>query len=128
MHGGTTICLSVHAKYAATCCTICLMEIRLITLIHEVDKVRPSQLTTVYKMLNSFLWYTNQSVLFLSDQPERGVIVPRSKNHIKSKDKNSPIAVLHARFSMKLSCKGAQKQLVYTFNYVNLLLLANSPY
>ena len=57
MHGGTTICLSVHAKCAATCCTKlrCLMEIRLITIIHEVDNVRPSQLTTAYKMLNSFL-------------------------------------------------------------------------
>ena len=84
------------------------MEIRLIILIHEVDNVRPSQLTTAYKMLNSFIWYMNRSALFLSDQTERGVIVPRSKDHIKSKDKKSPIAALNARFSMKLSRKGAQ--------------------
>ena len=91
MQRKTTICLWVHVKYAATGYTksICLTQLRLITTIREVDNVRPFQLRTTYKMINKFLWYMNQSALFLSHQTQRRAIVPRPKHHIKSDEKKS---------------------------------------
>ena len=37
----------------------------------------------------------NQSALFLPHETQRGVIVPRPKDRIKSYDKKSALAVLH---------------------------------